>query len=136
MVEVEGQGRQRPLGVVVIAIFLVVNAALALYDTFVAPIGLTGLANALRSTPLGVGAVIALAVVAVIAAIGLWRGSRRAWVSTMLLVGVSLTFGLIVYVQGEPRYGRLVIDVVIAFYLNQGAVRDFFEFRPADARAA
>ena len=71
------------------------------------------------------------------AAVGLWFGWRRGWVLTMLLVGISLILDLWLYWNGQRYYLRMAFDVVLAFYLNQGAVRDFFvrptpERRPAD----
>ena len=31
--------------------------------------------------------------------------------------------------NADPSYPRLAINIVIAFYLNQGAVRGYFEWR-------
>jgi hypothetical protein len=73
--------------------------------------------------------IAALAIVRVIAAIGLLLGSRRAWVLVMLVVGAGFIFGFYLYWIGAPSYPRLAINIVIAFYLNQGAVRDYFEWR-------
>ena len=51
----------------------------------------------------------------------------------MLLVGISLIVNLVLYWNGEKVYPRMAIDVVLALYLNQGAVRDYFERRPQAA---
>ena len=80
------------------------------------------------------GVVVVVAVLRLVAAVGLWLGSRRAWVLTMLLVGIGLFFSLYVYSVGDPPYVRMAIDIVIAFYLNQGAVRDYFEGRTRRGR--
>lgn len=91
------------------------------------------------------GGVLLLAALRAVAAVGLWRGSRRAWVLAMVMVGVGLVLSLYLYGLGDPPYVRMLIDVVIAFYLNQGAVRDHFQgrtgqpapvSRPVDHRAS
>lgn len=119
----------RPVGVVVIALFLVVDGFAALAAlTFDMPF-------VIRKEPLlDIGEsmpvlIAALAIVRVIAAIGLLLGSRRAWVLVMLVVGAGLILGFYLYWIGAPSYPRLAVNIVIAFYLNQGAVRDYFEWR-------
>ena len=47
----------------------------------------------------------------------------------MFLVGLSLIADFYLHFAEEPRYPRLALDVLTAFYLNQGVVRDFFERR-------
>ena len=54
---------------------------------------------------------------------------RRAWVLTMLLVGISLTLNLWLYWTGQHLYLRMAIDVVLAMYLNQGAVREVLRWQ-------
>jgi len=117
----------RPLGVAVIAAFLLLDAALSIADI------LGVLPEALDRSPLrrisefAPGLLLGFALVEIVAAIWLWRGSRRAWVLVMLLVGLALVADLYLWVGGDPRYGRLGIDVIMAFYLNQGVVRAWFE---------
>ena len=128
----------RPLGVAVIALFLLVDAALSIADV------LGFLPAALDRGPLreiteyAPGPLLTVALLEIAAAVGLWRGSRRAWVLAMLLVGLSLVSDLYLFASGDPRYARLIIDIVMAFYLNQGMVREHFERRddpePAEPR--
>jgi membrane protein implicated in regulation of membrane protease activity len=73
--------------------------------------------------------------VSLLSAAGLWLGHRWAWALTMLVVGVSLVASLFLYWRGDPPYLRMAIDVVLAFYLNQGAVRDHFERRRGSVEA-
>jgi hypothetical protein len=126
---------ERPLGVAVIAVFLVIYALVALGQLAIdSP--LTTRTNTLLEIHEWMPGVVALvAVVRLLAAIGLWLGARRAWVLTMLVVGVGLFFSLYVYSVGDPPYVHMAIDIVIAFYLNQGAVRDYFEGRTRAAAA-
>ncbi len=79
--------------------------------------------------------VFTMAILRLIAAVGLWLGWRRAWPLTMILVGTGLLLSLSLYAVGDPPYARLAIDIIIAFYLNQGVVRDYFEGRPEKADA-
>jgi hypothetical protein len=119
--------RQRPLGVAVIAVFLVLDAILGVGQLVVDTPFLTRNDSLLQlsgSMPL---VIVVLATLRIVAAVGLWMGSRRAWVLTMLIVGVGLILSFAVYWVGDPAYIRMVIDIVIAFYLNQGIVRDYFE---------
>jgi hypothetical protein len=118
------------VGVAVIAIFLVVDAALMLLQLSVDSAMSTRMATLLRISDLAPAGFVILSLLRLVAAVGLWRGSRRAWVLAMLLIGVGLITSLYLYALEDPPYLRMAIDVVIAFYLNQGAVRDYFEGRP------
>ena len=132
----EAQRRQRPLGIVLIVTFLVIDAVLATAERFFDL--QTGtrqdlLADAAARTAL---VVISLVVLRLIAAVGLWLGWRRGWVLTMLLVGISLVVDLVLWWNGQPAYIRMAIDVVLAFYLNQREVREHFERPPRRATLA
>lgn len=119
--------RQRPLGVVVIALFLVADAVLALGEH------LLGLGTGTRQDIFADGdgqaslLIIVLVILRLVAAAGLWLRWRRGWVLTMLLVGTSLVIDLWLYWRGQPLYVRMAVDVVVALYLNQGAVREWFD---------
>jgi uncharacterized membrane protein (DUF2068 family) len=121
----------RPLGVVVIALFLLADAMAAI-------------GQAVLDTPLSTRAetlldinewmpavVLALGAIKIGAAVGMWFGNRWAWVMAMLAVGAGLVTSLYLYWLGDPSYMRMLIGIVVAFYLNQGAVRDYFEGRAA-----
>ncbi|HZW01679.1 MAG TPA: hypothetical protein VFF55_08950 [Candidatus Deferrimicrobium sp.] len=128
--------RERPLGVAVIAVFMVFDAIVALATlAFDSPL-MTRTSTLLKINEAMPAVVFAVAVLRLIAALGLWLGWRRAWPLTMLLVGTGLLFSLYLYAVGDPPYARLAIDIVIAFYLNQGIVRDYFEGRPGQASVA
>lgn len=66
------------------------------------------------------GIVIAIWVAIII---GLWLLQRWAWLALMILTGVSLTFSLVRYFEGQPNYLGMLINVVIAFYLNDRSVQ-------------
>ena len=125
--------RQRPLGVAVVALFLVLDSALAatqvIFDTALS----TRTQTLLDISEWMPGLVVAAAAPGVVVAVGLWLGLRWAWVGAMLMVGAGLVFSLVLYWIGDPSYVRMAIGVVIAFYLNQGVVRDHFEGQRNDA---
>ena len=52
----------------------------------------------------------------------------------MVLVGIALVFGLYSWWLGEPNYPRLLLNAVIALYLNQSAVREAVGERRRGAR--
>jgi lysylphosphatidylglycerol synthetase-like protein (DUF2156 family) len=128
--------RQRPLGVAVISVFLVLDAIVAVSQLLFDSPYVTRTDTLVEMHEAMPVVVAALAVVRVVAAVGLWMGSRRAWVLAMLIVGIGLILSFAVYWLGDPAYIRMVIDIVIAFYLNQGIVRDYFEGRPPKDAAA
>ena len=128
--------RQRPIGVILIAAFLVADAALALAQKFLD--FQSGTRQDLIADSAGQGsiAVVVLVMLRLVAAVGLWFGWRRGWVLTMLLVGISLILDLWLYFNGQRYYVRMAFDVILAFYLNQGAVREYFARSvPAGRRA-
>jgi uncharacterized membrane protein (DUF2068 family) len=131
------QGRQRPLGVVVIAAFLLIDSGFALVQLVADTPFATRIATLVELAPWIPAAIAVLAITRIVAAVGLWLGYRWAWILTMLAVGVGLLFGLTMYWRGDPSYPRLFLDMVMAFYLNQQAVRRHFEGHTrADARKA
>jgi uncharacterized membrane protein (DUF2068 family) len=118
--------RARPLGIVVIVVFELINAATFLLAANTVIPGL-GESSLTQISELGeAGRLIAnvIGVLAIVAAIGLWFLLRRAWVLTMVLVGVALVLGLYSWWAGEPNYSRLLLNAVMALYLNQTAVRE------------
>ena len=122
----------RPFGVAVIAILLLVAALLAALEVLdLLPPELVR-RRLVDITEFAPGLLVIATVLEFVAAIGLWRGSRRAWVLAMLVVGLTLVSDLYLVFVGAPRWPRLATGVVIAFYLNQGVVRDYFEHREDD----
>jgi uncharacterized membrane protein (DUF2068 family) len=121
----------RPLGVALVALFMLADALVGGLEALGALPELLDRGPVLDASDVSASVLAAVAALKVVAAVGLWMGSRRAWVLTMLLVGLSLVALIVLYLAGvgEPRYLRLAINVVIAFYLNQGVVQEYFERR-------
>ncbi len=65
--------------------------------------------------------------------LGLWLLQRWAWVLMMILIGVTLTYSLVMYVEGTPDYLGMVVYVAIVFYLNDHSVQRAFARRRNEA---
>jgi len=126
--------RKRPFGVgVVILLLLVLGAVIAVEARrhtlaipweFPHPLSQEATIQALGYS---------VAALLVLLAIGMWRLRRRAWVGTMLLVGVIMAIELLWYARGTPRYLIMTLCVLLVFYLNQSEVQGLF--RRPDERA-
>lgn len=118
---------KRPLGVAVTVIFLALNAVMMAIQL----VGDTPFATRVQTLtdihPWTPAFFVVVVGASLVAAGGLWLGHRWAWALAMVVVGVSLVASLYLYWLGDPPYPRMAIDVVLAFYLNQGVVRDYFE---------
>lgn len=70
---------------------------------------------------------LALGGARLLAAVGLLRLQRWAWVLVMLITGGQLAADLWLYVAaGERPYLAMLLNVVVVFYLNQGEVQRTF----------
>lgn len=133
------QARQRPFGVLVVALIQMGTVALVLigalsawalpwegvFTTYLADNGWA------RVAILVVGASVLVAV------IGLWRLRYWGWALMVAIVGVSLVLDLTTWWRapdavGLALYARLALDVVSAFYLNTRAVQDAFRRAPLE----
>ncbi len=74
-------------------------------------------------------AIIAVAAIRLMAALGLLTRHRAAWVMVMLVTGGGLASTLAGYLIGRPDDIRLLLGVASAFYLNQPGVRAVFGVR-------
>ncbi len=119
--------RERPLGVVVIALFLIADAAFAIGQIALDTSLSTRTDTLLEVGPWVPGVMVAAAILRLLAAGGLWLGYRWAWALSMLLAGFALVTSFYVYWLGDPAYVPLALNVILAFYLNQGAVHSYFE---------
>jgi uncharacterized membrane protein (DUF2068 family) len=62
-----------------------------------------------------------------VAAVGLWRRKRWAWVLTMVLLAYSMTLDIVNYAQGQPIYVAMLLNVIQVGYLNQQEVQALFQ---------
>ncbi len=126
--------RARPLGIVLLVGFQILNVA----ATLLATAGLLGprtgsiVAVLGHDSPIVNGLVIAVAVLTVIGAIGLWRLQRFGWYTIMLLTGFGLTVQIAFYIWATANFVNMAIFVISAFYLNQHDVKSVFLEAPAE----
>lgn len=78
------------------------------------------------SSPITIATYLILAPLNVIAAIGLWRRKRWAWILTMALLAYSMTLDLVSYYRGQGLFLSMALNVIQVGYLNQQEVQDFF----------
>ena len=117
-----------PIGAVLLAILQVAEGAwlLAALDgvRIAAEAGLP--ADLLGLGVAGQYAIVAVAVLRFVAALGLLASVRAAWVLVMLITGGGLTLTITGYALGRPDDVRLLLDVASALYLNQPGVRAIY----------
>jgi hypothetical protein len=125
-----GRYRRRPFGLYAVLVLLFLQGPSLLVSGDQVSDGLARVLPA-GQDPTRVAEILGIPVevIVLVLIVGLWRRRRWAWVGTMLFVGVGLTFGIIQYVRGLPVYGAMLLNVFIAFYLNQREVQAAFERR-------
>ena len=77
------------------------------------------------------GIFLALALLALVVSIGLFRLKPWAWLLAMSMEGLNLTSALTAYVVGHPEYVNMLLGIIIVMSLNQREVREAFERRDA-----
>jgi uncharacterized membrane protein (DUF2068 family) len=120
--------RKRPFGLYAIMVLLVLRILSILADIFRMQLDLHALTVAQLENPLWTDAVgwVLVAVLAIVV-VELWFLKRWAWVTTMILVGLGLAFGIWQHFHGIPSYIVLLTNLVTVFYLNQRDVQRAFE---------
>ena len=73
----------------------------------------------------GIGLIV-LGVLTFIVSIELLRLKNWAWLASMTLQGIGLTFSLLAYARQEPNYPAMFLGVLLVFYLNQHEVQEAF----------
>ncbi len=116
-----------PLGLWVVAALLVVGGVGFLLAVFeIGPPFLAGGLVGIKDSQMGQGVLVITGVGMLVAAVGLLLRVPAAWGLTMLIVGIGLVVNLIAYFTGDPNFLRMVIFVLMAFYLNGRPVREVF----------
>jgi hypothetical protein len=124
----EQQETKRPFGIYVIIGLQVLNILANFTDLVRVQLGMSTLAlpNVQDSRILLVfNIAIALLLVAII--IGLWRYQYWAWFATMVVTGIALVVGIWQYFNGGTPYVNLLLNSLVALYLNQRDLRRIFE---------
>jgi hypothetical protein len=121
---------RRPFGLYAIITLILVNAVLIALDVSRSYVSL-GLEFGLELPGLddvGVDRLLRLLIAGAwfVVAVGLWALRRWAWTALMIMVGIALGAGLLLYMRGEPRYIIMLFNVMTVFYINQRSVQLLF----------
>ncbi len=124
--------RRRPFGVYVIIVLLLLNLLTNTFDVLrvrlgLPPLILPNLGNEAYIT------VLNSLIVAVVATVcmGLFLLKRWAWITAMILIGFSLVYNIVHYLNGGQPFVSMLLNVLSVFYLNLRNVQMAFENRPA-----
>lgn len=116
-----------PLGLWVVSALLVVGGVgflMAVFD--LGPPFLAGGLVGIKDSQAGQVVLAITGVAMLVAAVGLLLRVQSAWGLTMLIVGIGLIVNLVAYFTGDPNFLRMLIFVLMAFYLNGRPVREVF----------
>ena len=127
------QPNKRPFTLKAVCVLLVLRGllsgllvALIVFD--VAAEEVSSLLDTVHATVIAIESVV-LAVLFLVAAVGLWQMRPWAWRFTMIYLGVLLIFSLWNQLNGERSLITsigLLLNIFIVFYLIQGDVRALF----------
>lgn len=121
---------KRPFGVKIIILLQLINAGV--FTLFVAMIyswnfEWEALSNFETETYIVANFLVSM--LGLVVAFGLWRLRRWAWIMVMALLGLSMGLDLLAYINGEPNYFNMFVNIVQVFYLNQRDVQVAFRHR-------
>jgi uncharacterized membrane protein (DUF2068 family) len=109
------QQKQRPLGVTIIAILMIIS-------------GIALISTGAVLLVVGIGVVpIALGIASFVVAYGLWEGKRWAWTITLIISVISIISAIVSLAYGG--YGaiiNIIINAIIIYYLYRPNVKAFF----------
>jgi hypothetical protein len=130
--------RKRPFGIYAIIVLLLLNISILFLPgvaRFMERIGviLPG-TGSLVLDPQAMIPTLIIAIVNLITVGGLLLLKRWAWVATMVLAGISMAVGLMLYFEGRPLYVTMLLNVILVFYLNQRDVQATFEHRRSQGK--
>ena len=119
----------RPLGITILAIlealvaivFMIAGFGALAVGGLMGVVGLGGFASLLSYGTGGV--LIAIGVLSLVAAWGLWSGLRWAWYVSLALAVLSILIGILL-LPGSLLW--LTIEAVIVYYLTRPHVKAFF----------
>jgi CDP-diglyceride synthetase len=122
---------RRPFGLYMILILLTVQALLGVLLTAIFGIGAFVDAaefwSLFTSDMLDVIVPIAVLLITLVVAIGLWRYRSWGWYGMMLLLAYHMATDAYAYFTGKQEPLLMLLNVVMVFYLNQREVRVLFE---------
>jgi uncharacterized membrane protein (DUF2068 family) len=116
------QQKQRPLGVTIIAILMIIS-------------GIALLSTGAVLLVVGIGVVpIALGIASFVMAYGLWKGKRWAWTITLILSVIGIIVGIASIATGNVgAIIHIIINAVVIYYLYRPNVKAYFGKVPSPA---
>jgi uncharacterized membrane protein (DUF2068 family) len=111
--------KERPIGVMIIAVLLLFNGALTLWGAWSFQASAT---------------VYALGIIAILLAIGMWRLMSWAWYATLLLQIITLGYALYDWFLANGPidvFGIAIALIVIVYLLSSGVQEAFGRRKPA-----
>lgn len=114
------QQKQRPLGVTIIAILMIIS-------------GIALLSTGAILLVVGIGVVpIVLGIASFVMAYGLWKGKGWAWTITLILSVISIISAIVSIVfHGYGAIINIIINAVIIYYLYRPNVKAYFGKAPS-----
>lgn len=109
------QQKQRPLGVTIIAILMIIS-------------GIALLSTGAILLVVGIGVVpIVLGIASFVMAYGLWKGKGWAWTITLIISVISIISAIVSIVfHGYGAITNIIINAVIIYYLYRPNVKAYF----------
>ena len=116
------QQKQRPLGVTIIAILMIISG-IALLSTWAILL------------VVGIGVVpIVLGIASFVMAYGLWKGKGWAWTITLILSVISIISAIVsIAYGGSGAIINIIINAIIIYYLYRPNVKAYFGKAPSPA---
>jgi hypothetical protein len=116
------QQKQRPLGVTIIAILMIIS-------------GIALLSTGAILLVVGIGVVpIVLGIASFVMAYGLWKGKGWAWTITLILSVISIISAIVSIVfGGSGAIINIIINAIIIYYLYRPNVKAYFGKVPSPA---
>jgi uncharacterized membrane protein (DUF2068 family) len=128
--------KNRPLGVTIVAILMIISGVISLVGGSLGLIGgiaLSVLANDPEFGIFGAGLVaissviIALGIASLVVAWGLFRGKGWAWLITVIIAIISIVFSIVGIASGQLHsIVTLIIYGVIVYYMYRPEVKSYF----------
>ena len=128
---------KRPFGVVVLIVLQIVSILGIGLDITVVQIGRPSIYFGTVENPtLLLGFQLLYILYLLLVVVGLWQLWRWAWFIIMVQLGLSMALELWLYFLNDPFYPRMLLHVIMVFYLNQREVQQAFERRRQPREAA
>lgn len=118
--------RGRTIPVIILTVLQAVHALIAAFSLDLPPALAVRQAELMGELASVSPIAIVVALVGLALAAGLWWMRSWAWFATLFWVGISMAGSLVAYLDREPAYPLMAMNVVMVLYLNQQEVRRIY----------